>query len=853
MMHARRLLSLVLLLALLATQFQPARVVLATSTQVPVSQQDPTPIPTVPADPFDPAMPTPQSIAAPQGEPSSAHVFTPDELASLQSRLFQQVITAVHTAQRPVEIQSSTDAEITQLGVNAVAFDGSTVTVDFSSALHDMDQAATEAILQAIDRSVSDLLLPQGAIDAPNLDYDFLVDGLPLYAPVDPIQTDQSLSERAITGKKIAVNPGHGRYQGSNNSWPYQRGTWWGIIEDLVNLDLGAELHSNLVGVGADSRPLRQFNKSAGNHSSGNPWWQMGTSEYVRNLGAPESVWKPLGLNGINRDIRSRPEYAKWIGADAMVSIHNNGGGSSACNSHGTETWYDTGNGYQEQSRRLATLIQTKLIERIRRDYDPNWCDRGVKGSNGGYGENRHFSGPAALVELAFMDVESDNTALQNARFRTIAVQAIRDAVVEFYGGLGAAFSVQDVWTNDNGGDWGTRKTSFNPGNPIRYVAAVRNASSQTQTAAFTFEATGPSGRIAYWSGNLSQAPGVSWWGISATIPGNAAAGTYTFVTRVTHGGATSSRSVTFTVVAITCTDRYRGEYFNNKTLSGTPSLVRCDGWPLSFDWGNGSPGSGIGSDSFSVRWTARVSFSSGRYNFIAVADDGVRVWIDNNLIIDGWRDQGATEYRNTRDVSGGAHDIRVEYYENGGGAVARFRWETASSGSTNIAAGRPSSASSQENNTYPASKGNDANNSTRWSSRIATNLGTEWWKVDLGTGKTYNRAIVRWENAYAARFFVGWSNDGTNFTGYEFTTSSAGAYNVDLRGARTARYVAVIMYTRAPRMNNYSFYELEVYSQARIIQDLESPFADTIELTPDGDEVTRTLVQPIFIPLVSR
>jgi len=126
------------------------------------------------------------------------------------------------------------------------------------------------------------------------------------------------------------------------------------------------------------------------------------------------------------------------------------------------------------------------------------------------------------------------------------------------------------------------------------------------------------------------------------------------------------------------CPGQYRVEYFANRNLSGNPVLVRCEGWPIAHDWGGGSPDSGVPEDGFSARWTGRARIEAGTYTFIARADDGVRVWLDGDLIIDAWWDQPPTEYRVTRNVSAGEHEVQVEYYENGGDAVAEFRWEQA-------------------------------------------------------------------------------------------------------------------------------------------------------------------------------
>ena len=118
----------------------------------------------------------------------------------------------------------------------------------------------------------------------------------------------------------------------------------------------------------------------------------------------------------------------------------------------------------------------------------------------------------------------------------------------------------------------------------------------------------------------------------------------------------------------------FRGEYFNNRTLSGPPALVRDDE-VIDFNWGAGSPAAEISSDQFSVRWTGKRTFEAGTYRFHALTDDGVRVWVDGRLIIDQWHDHPPSHYQTKVLLSAGQHDIKVEYYERGGGAVAKFWW----------------------------------------------------------------------------------------------------------------------------------------------------------------------------------
>jgi hypothetical protein len=109
--------------------------------------------------------------------------------------------------------------------------------------------------------------------------------------------------------------------------------------------------------------------------------------------------------------------------------------------------------------------------------------------------------------------------------------------------------------------------------------------------------------------------------------------------------------------------------------LSGSPVLVACETAPFSYDWGEESPSWEVPADQFSVRWTGRFFFLWAPYTFEATADDGVRVFVDGEPVIDAWWDQGSTTYRAIRWLSFDEHTVVMEYYENGGGAMAALRW----------------------------------------------------------------------------------------------------------------------------------------------------------------------------------
>jgi hypothetical protein len=119
---------------------------------------------------------------------------------------------------------------------------------------------------------------------------------------------------------------------------------------------------------------------------------------------------------------------------------------------------------------------------------------------------------------------------------------------------------------------------------------------------------------------------------------------------------------------------QFRAEYFANQTLSGSPTLTRCE-TSINNDWGSGGPGGGVPVDQFSARWTGSFGFAAGDATFTTTADDGIRLWVDNQIVIDNWVDQSTTTKTATRTMTAGAHDLRVEYYDNCCSAVAKASW----------------------------------------------------------------------------------------------------------------------------------------------------------------------------------
>jgi RHS repeat-associated protein len=119
--------------------------------------------------------------------------------------------------------------------------------------------------------------------------------------------------------------------------------------------------------------------------------------------------------------------------------------------------------------------------------------------------------------------------------------------------------------------------------------------------------------------------------------------------------------------------------YYDNKDWTG--SFIQRTDAQVNFNWGTGSPDAAIGADTFSAVWTGQVQPQyTEPYTFYLTTDDGGRLWVDGKLLIDFPQDQGPTERSATLSLGGGTkYNIRIEYFENGGGAVAELRWSSPS------------------------------------------------------------------------------------------------------------------------------------------------------------------------------
>ncbi|WP_211480947.1 glycoside hydrolase family 3 C-terminal domain-containing protein [Arcticibacter eurypsychrophilus] len=121
----------------------------------------------------------------------------------------------------------------------------------------------------------------------------------------------------------------------------------------------------------------------------------------------------------------------------------------------------------------------------------------------------------------------------------------------------------------------------------------------------------------------------------------------------------------------------FQAEYFNNATLEGTSVFKQIEK-KINYSWVGGTEIKDVSKDKFSVRWTGILrSNETSDYDFTLGGDDGYRMYINDELVIDDWTPGGyrSTDFTKTlqKEIN---YRIRIEYYQQGGGAAVNFIWK---------------------------------------------------------------------------------------------------------------------------------------------------------------------------------
>jgi N-acetylmuramoyl-L-alanine amidase len=355
-----------------------------------------------------------------------------------------------------------------------------------------------------------------------------LVDGQPLwkYLPesseppaaearsLAAAQTPMDALSLELQGKKIALHPSHGSYwNNTTRRWVRAQRTltgpnpatqrppgwtgstytpsdeyfwnrdfqWGSFYEDDITIHVMRFLQEYLESSGAQVFLSRELSDDAGfydydgfgypNAGFPLPKKQVAAKYHLQEHGIPRWVWDEPSLSAqSDKDIRARPYYANYLGADLSISLHTNAFGEGGA--RGTETYWYTAKypHLQEASRRFATVLNEGAVRSIREYFDDSygrqtyvnpypaqgtpewpyyapyptpfdysgytrWNDRGVKTSN--LGELREAQMPAALIELAFHDSWKwypDNLFLQDPIFQATSAWGMYEGVCRYFG-----------------------------------------------------------------------------------------------------------------------------------------------------------------------------------------------------------------------------------------------------------------------------------------------------------------------------------------------------------------------------------------------------------------------------------
>ncbi|MDQ6656152.1 MAG: DUF1800 family protein, partial [Verrucomicrobiota bacterium] len=116
--------------------------------------------------------------------------------------------------------------------------------------------------------------------------------------------------------------------------------------------------------------------------------------------------------------------------------------------------------------------------------------------------------------------------------------------------------------------------------------------------------------------------------------------------------------------------------YSANLFLPANLRLTRNDA-TVDYVWNNVSPGAGVNATYYTVRWLGQVQPQySGTYYFVTKTNDGVKLWVNGQLIVDKWVQQSATEWTGAIDLRAGVlYDIRMEYFQATGNGEAHLSW----------------------------------------------------------------------------------------------------------------------------------------------------------------------------------
>ncbi|MEN5425074.1 N-acetylmuramoyl-L-alanine amidase [Stenotrophomonas pennii] len=248
------------------------------------------------------------------------------------------------------------------------------------------------------------------------------------YFPYVPAKWGPGLSRlQRQSGGLAVVSASHGLYfNHGSKAWVFQRERMNGILEDLVTPPYAEALNGYLASRSSMTVRLARRHDPADHAESHQPWNHMSARYNLKALYPEETdMWHSLpgstsGDREIDEDIRARPNFANFIQADALFSIHTNG--SDRDHVRGLEVYYHQD---KPQDRPLAEniLCYTEELVTGQEGYE-KFPFRGPA-KFGRHGENRIGLMPSVIVEVAYHSNAEDALALQDPVFREASMKGV--------------------------------------------------------------------------------------------------------------------------------------------------------------------------------------------------------------------------------------------------------------------------------------------------------------------------------------------------------------------------------------------------------------------------------------------
>jgi hypothetical protein len=286
----------------------------------------------------------------------------------------------------------------------------------------------------------------------------------------------------------------------------------------------------------------------------------------------------------------------------------------------------------------------------------------------------------------------TDHGAATDSASVTLAANQKYSIRMEFYEHVGAA-TARLSWAYPGQALQVVPQSMLFPSAPVNQPPAVDAGTDQTITLPAVASLKGVarddglpgSGLTFKWSkisGRENSAGGTVTFSNQNALSTSAAFGAdgiYVLRLAVSDGAVTVSDDLTVTVKLTTGTG-LTGRYYNDPgtgTHFVTLVTTRVDA-TVNFAWNTASPASGVHADNFSVRWTGQVQAPvTGSYRFTTLSDDGVRLWVNGQLVINNWTAHAPTTNTSAAiSLSAGVkYTITLEYFERREAATIKLQW----------------------------------------------------------------------------------------------------------------------------------------------------------------------------------